>query len=79
MNIYSEIETKVSQRMYNTGDYIVGVQGRYYWANKNVSGCLIEGVSSEEIAAVQQMVNENRGGINYNIKRMNYESGSKPN
>lgn len=35
-----EIINKVLQRMFDTNDYIIGVESRYYWANDDKAGLL---------------------------------------
>lgn len=55
MNVYTRNANKVIKRMQDTQDYIVGINSRYYWANDNVMGCLVEAASSEEVAIVQEL------------------------
>ena len=65
----SEEECQLTQRMYNTGDYLIkSTSGNYFWANTNISGCLKEAASSEEVYIIQKLAREGRGGVIHETK-----------
>lgn len=66
----TEEEIKVIKRMYDTGDYLVKGVGGYFWANTNISGCLKEAASSEEVYIIQKLAREGRGGVIHETKRI---------
>lgn len=53
-----EVLDRVVKRMEQTGDYIVGIESRYYWANDKVKGCLIEKADTYEVLAAQTFSGE---------------------
>lgn len=63
-------EKAITLRMYNTGDYLVKGVGGFFWANVNVSGCLKEAASSEEVYIIQKLAREGRGSIVIETKRI---------
>lgn len=62
-------EKTLTERMYNTGDYLVHSSGGgYFWANANVNGCLIEGANSDDVQILQRLAREGKGGVKYERK-----------
>ena len=53
--IDEEIISSMRKRMLDTNDYIVKGCSAYYWANTDQEGCLIEGLTFEEIEAMFYM------------------------
>lgn len=73
----TKFERELTSRMWNTGDYLVsGAGGGYWWANENHRGCLIEAASSEEVACIQKLSREHRGGIVNETKTHRFESNN---
>ena len=67
-------EHRITDYMYNTGNYLVAGVGAYYWANNNHKGCLIEAASSADIAIVQKLAREGRGGMLLETKTMPHDN-----
>lgn len=66
-------EKRITQMMYNTGNYLVSGTGGYYWANTNHPGCLIEPANSEDVYIVQKLAREHRGGVVKESKTIRYD------
>jgi len=56
-------EKKLTEMMYNTGNYLVAGTGAFFWANTNHKGCLIEAANNEDIYIIQKLAREHRGGV----------------
>ena len=51
-----KLDDDIWKRMSQTGDYVVIGKGGWFWANRNVSGCLISTLSSDEVQSILRLV-----------------------
>lgn len=69
MTQLEETINSILERMSATNDYIIGITGRYYWANDATPGILKEAAFSQEATAICKLAATNDKRIIYELRK----------